>query len=296
METFEWIRNNTPEGTVFSIQWSFGHLFTGATSRATVVDGCETMGAEGEWEEMVPRPPDYIYYVEGGQPKRYGVDALRQPYKINGRRVDVEWFPRLGSEELAWYLKTYRDEYGVKIDYFIFSVDEYTVASGFNGYWRFANWYLLNPDRQLTTPSPVSPSFEDNELVFNFGGNRTAVVFNRATNDVYLRLDGERQSMGGFAVFTIDAQGTTNFVGFTEPRIAPVINEILVMVLDERGNVTSAWLAKGTYGEIAHTRERIGVQAFEGTLPEDHYLEKVFASSNNYIVVLKVDHEHPELR
>jgi hypothetical protein len=295
METFDWIRDNTPENSVFSIQWSFGHLFTGATARATVVDGCETMGLEGEWENAIPRPPDYVYYAEGDQPRRYGVDVLRQPYKMNGRRVDVEWFPRLGAEEMAWYLKTYRDKYGVKIDYIIFSADEYRVARGFNGHWRFANWYLLNPDRQITTPSPISPSLEDNELVFNFGGNRTAVVLNTATNEVYLRLDGERQSMAGFATFTIDAQGSTNFNGFTEPRAAPVINEILVMVLNEQGNVTSAWLAKGTYGEIARTSERIGVQAFEGTLPEDHYLEKVFASSNNYVVVLKVNHEHPEL-
>jgi hypothetical protein len=315
MEAFDWIKANTSENSIFSIQWSFGHVFTGTTQRPTVCDGCETVGLEGEWEENFHSPPpDYIFYVEeDGRTPRYGVETSRRIYRINGRRIDVEWFPHITPHELEHYLREYRDEWGVRIDYIIFSADEY---------WTAANLYGGNPRatmrnhdlKQLNLHDPLFgkgkleaktvPYVENNLLVFDFG-RKGEVIFDQE-REVYLR-DGRR--LLGWAVVWFKGREARNaYVWFRDaedimgfdyfaPRSPPQVHETLVLLQDEAGNIFEAWLVENPLGEylevgypVPYPQDRIAVKAFEGNLDDVGYLDLAFKSTNGNVVVLKVDH------
>jgi hypothetical protein len=267
------------------------------------------------WEQSAEvRPPDYIFYAEGNTGYIYGINAARAPPgNVSGRRIDVQWFPRMGLGELKWYLKTYRDSYGCQIDYMIFSYDEYSTAlyldQNFNDFGYF---YLYEESRRLVTASEEDPTFQDNELVFNFGGS---------WNSVALGADGAHvgaDNLDGYAIFTVDANGRLGFPGFT-PSSSPQTNAVLVMLLDDRdGTVTSAinsnqlslstiaskfvasWVSQGTYGEVARVWERTGVLAFNtatGGTVGDNSLEVVFQSSLRFntipaVTIIKVNHQY----
>jgi len=293
METFDWVRENTHENSIFSIQWSFGHLFTGATRRPSVVDGAEVPAREGTWENdptFTPRPPDYIYYVEDSRGLIYGMDVARKSYAINGRRIDVQWFPIIGEDELEWYLATYRDNYDVKIDYMIFSVEEYSQAYNYYQFSQPGN-ILLSAER-LFTPSQLQPTVEGQSYVFNFGENRPAVVLDIQTRDVYLRAGNENLMMDGYGVFRINSQGQiTDFVPpFNPPSSTPDIQETLVVFLNEEDQIVSAWLVDGVSAEITGRPVPVSVLVFSGNTESVDYAEEVFTSSNGYVRVIKVYH------
>ena len=44
----EWLKENTPENSIVAITWSYGHLLTGVSRRASVCDGTETLGEIGK--------------------------------------------------------------------------------------------------------------------------------------------------------------------------------------------------------------------------------------------------------
>jgi hypothetical protein len=302
METIEWIRENgISENAVFSIQWSFASILTGTTGKKSVADDKEVDALEGTWENdpsFIPKPPDYILHGEGDM---YGVNTLRVPGAINGRRVDVEWFPLIGMDELKWYLKTYRDNYGCKIDYLIFSADELYNAYYFDQKFSATTGkigmgdYIWDESRRLTTPANLRPSEEDGKHVFNFGDDRSAVVLDPDTNAVYLQTDNGQLSMDGCAVFYVNEDGRFTGFNFTPSSSAPAINEVLALVLTEEGELVSVWLAEGTYEEIARTAERAGIIAFNtndgNAVGGDNSFEAVFTSSNSYVKVIKVNHD-----
>ncbi|RLG57334.1 MAG: hypothetical protein DRN83_02140 [Hadesarchaea archaeon] len=310
METFDWIRENTPENSIFSIQWSFGHLFTGVARRPTVVDGAEVPAREGTWENdptFVPRPPDYIYYVEGDQGLIYGVDVSPKSYwsnleswvkdepgskfgsfEINGRRIDVEWFPMMGGDELEWYLETYRDNYGVKIDYVIFSVDEYSRAYGYYQSTQIRNILLVA--ERLFDLSQLHPTSENGKYVFNFGENREAVVLDYQNGSVYLRTDNGDMTMDGYGVMRVSDGQITDLIQFNPPTSTPDIEETLILFLDEEDQITSARLVKGVSEKVFARPIPVGVLAFSGNLESVGYMEDVFTSSNGYVRVFKIYH------
>ncbi|MFN4133439.1 MAG: hypothetical protein ACK4GQ_03620, partial [Candidatus Hadarchaeales archaeon] len=296
VEAFAWIeRENISENTVFAIQWSYGHLFTGATGRPTVCDGVEGTGEEGVWENSATvKPPDYIYRRVDSIGEIYGASIARKPWGVNGRRTDVQWFPRLARDELKWLLKTYRDNYNIKIDYIIFTKDQYDDASSFYKGSEFASLYLLSQDRRLNTPSQLRPTTQDNKLIFNFGGERSAVVLEPGI--AYLQKDSQRLPLDGYASLLVGSDGRiAGFGGFIPSPQTPQINEILVLFIDQRSNVLTAWLVKGTFGEVARPEEMIGVKAYDtptgSAIDGDGSLVVAFTSSNQYIKVIKVNHE-----
>jgi len=189
MDVFTWLRENTPEDSIVAIEWSYGHLLTGTARRATVVDGTETIGQEGKWENIATiRPPDYIYYVSDGRGYIYGLDVSVRLYQVNGRRIDVQRFPTMGPDEFQWIIRTYRDNYGCKIDYVIFEAIEYSSARDYYDYTQPAN-ILLGAER-VYTRLQSDPILEDQNYVFNFGENRQSVVLDMQAQDVYIRTDG----------------------------------------------------------------------------------------------------------
>jgi len=293
MEAFDWLRDNTAKNSVVSIQWSFGHLLTGAAQRATVCDGSQTMAEEGTWESdpsFVPRPPDYIYRVEDSRGLIYGVDVSRRAYQVNGRRVDVQWLPFMGEDEFRWIIQTYRDNYGVKIDYVIFSLDEYSDAYNYYYFTQPIN-ILLGAEKIKT--SSLQPSTEDQNYVFNFGENRAAVVLDMQTASVYLRTDNGNLSMDGYGILTVDDAGNISYdptTGFNPSYYTPDIQETLLIFLDSSGNLVSAWLIKGVSAEMSERPIPMGMRAFAGAMGDIDYLQTAFTSSNSTVMIIEINH------
>ena len=291
MEAFAWIRENTPENSVISIQWSYGHLLTGATERPTVCDGVESLGEQGKWENdpnFRPRPPDYVYYVQGGEAKLYGVNVDPLPYFVNGRRTDVQRFPQVGENELRWYLKVYRDNFGVGIDYLLFTYDEY--------YYAWWNHSIIEPLKIIFSanvryrPHSLRPSMEDGRYVFNFGGDRREVLLDHQEGRVFLRTENGEMTMDGYAVVILDETGRpTNLAGFYPPENRAEIPETLVVFVGSNGNIVTAWLIEGVSERITGRPTPIGILAFQDSLQVD-FLTEVFKSSNGYVRIYRVDH------
>jgi hypothetical protein len=294
MEAFAWLRdpNNTPDNSVVSIQWSFGHLLTGAARRPTVCDGAEIRAEEGKWENdpsFVPRPPDYIYRVEGNYAYIYGMDIPRRPFEINGRRIDVQWFPLIGENEFEWYMKTYRDNYGVKIDHVVFSYDEYYQALNYYTYTQPRD-ILLSAER-LFTPSELRPTMEGSYYVFNFGENRENVWLHSNTLYAYLRTGDETLFLDGCGFLRVDAMGRIgNLITFIPPPVTANVKETLIVFLNESGSVVTAWLVKGVSGEIERRPVPMGVNVFQDGTQDIEYLRVAFTSSNGMVKILGINH------
>jgi len=296
MEAFDWLKENTSDNSVVSIQWSFGHLLTGASGRASVTDGAEVMGEEGEWENdpsFVPRPPDYIYYVRDTSGIIYGVNVPARLYQVNGRRVDVQRFPTMDENELRWIIRTYRENYNIRIDYVVFSFDEY--------YYAQQSYQQRYQDEVASTLwGAENKAFastwwgDDNNIIFDFGENRENVVFDMKVGNVYLATDENIRYLDAYTAFVVDAQG--DFIesyGF-QPYLNPDIQETLVININEGGNVMSARLipsATQLIGSI-EVSAPIGVRAFQENLENIDYLKVVFTSSNNLVKISEVIYEN----
>ncbi|MEW6592421.1 MAG: STT3 domain-containing protein [Candidatus Hadarchaeota archaeon] len=287
VEASGWIAANTTPSNIFSIQWSFGHFFTGLNQRPTIVDGSESTMREGTWENLtgVPKPPDYIYFVDGNQAKRYGLEAFTpygKPYFINGRRVDVQRFPVIGKDELKWYLKTYRDNYGVKIDYLVFTYDEFAQSANYP-----ANILLGKARIASLTQAPTS---DNTRLIFNFGENRGTVVLDSATQSVYLQVGSSQLTMDGYGIMGVSGTQISDYRGFVPPTTIAQINETLVMFVDSSNpqTIVGAWLVSGASSEIAQTP--VSSLAWQQNLAGVDYLETAFTSSDTMVKLLRVDH------
>jgi len=292
MEAFAWLKENTSENSVVSIQWSFGHLLTGAARRATVCDGAEVKAEEGTWENnpsFASPPPDYIYYVEDSRALIYGIDVSRESFQINGRRIDVQSFPIMGENEFRWIIQTYRDNYGVKIDYVVFSFDEYYQA--YKYYSSTQPIGILLGAERIMTPSQIQPSLEGQNYVFNFGENRAAVVLDTLTASVYLQTADENLGMDGYAILEVDNTGSiSKYDGFYSPNYTPDIQETLLIILDSEGSLRTAWLIKGVSAEMAGRPVPISLLAFGGGMQDINYLRVAFTSSNGTVKIIKINH------
>ena len=304
MEAFDWLRENTPKNSVVSIQWSFGHVLTGTSERASVCDGCEILGEEGTWENEVGiiKPPDYIYFEREGRGYIYGEDVPVRLYRVNGRRIDVARFgspiwrkgrflgPPMDENEFEWIVGSYRDNYGCKIDYVIFSYDELASAWNYYNHTQPAN-ILLNAERIETLQS--LPNLEDQNYVFDFGENRESVLLDMQTRgNVYLRTENENLHLDGYGVLVVDETRRISYGGFCPPPTTVEIPETLLVFVDEKNNILGAWLIEAVSAEITARPIPMSVRIFQGDLEGLDYLEVVFTSSNNLIKVSRVIHEN----
>lgn len=290
IETFNWIKANTPENAVIAIQWSYGHLLTGVSERSTVCDGAEVKAREGSWENdpSIIHPPDYIYVVEGNKNLIYGVDIPAERYRVNGRRIDVQRFPTMDAEELKWILHTYRENYGCEIDYLVIDAAQYQEAYTDYVYRRPLN-ILMSASR--IRDSPRSVRAEDNSWVFDFGENReNVVVDSQNLGDVYLRTPSENLHLDGTGFLTVESSGRIRNVYFFPPTGEVEIPESLVIISYQTGNV-NAWLVRGVSEAMREIEPPVGVLIFQGNLADVPYLHLVYTSSNGLVRVVRVDHE-----
>lgn len=294
LEAFDWLKNNTPEDSIVAIQWSFGHLLTGVAERPTVCDGCEVFGEEGVWENTAEiRPPDYIYYMTAKGGFTYGLDREAPPrkYRVNGRRVDVQLFPSMDENELRWLIRTYREDYGCRIDYVVFDVSGYFLAERKR---REESADLLLDPAGIKARLQLPPTVKDPEIVFNFGGNREDVTFNRQTRDVYLKT-GEK--LDGYAIFTVTGGRLSDFVGFFTPPSPPDLPETLVIFFDKEKfpqleGIVGAWLVKSKSAEIAALPTPIGIRVFTpGGIADIDYLEEAYTTRKGLVKVIKINHQ-----
>ena len=278
MDAACWAKENTPDNSIFAIQWSYGHLFTATARRPSVVDGTETSGFEGEWENTATiRPPDYIYRI---------VD--RQAQEIGGRRPDVQRLvSEVGEDEFRQLINTYRDNYNCKIDYVIFDASGYSYARDWLN-WTPANM-LLNAVRRATLRSWGS---EAQSYVFNFGENRENIVLDTQTMQVYLRTGDLSEILDGYAVFTLNKEGTgiSNFSGFNSPSLTPDLPESLLIFLDENSQIVGAWLVESVSAEIYTLPTPMSVRIFEGDVGDIGYLRIAYTSSNGWIKVVQINY------
>ena len=295
-EAFDWIKENISDNSVVSIQWSFGHLLTGASGRASVTDGAEVRGEESKWENdplFVPRPPDYIYYVIGTSGIIYGVNVPAILYQVNGRRVDVQRFPTMDENEFRWIIRTYRENYNIRIDYVVFSYDEYYYAQ--QSYQQRYQDEITNALWGAENKAFASTWWsENNNIIFDFGENRENVVFDMNALNAYLKVDENIRYFDGYTVFVVDERGDlVESYGF-QPYLYPDIQETLAIHINENGNVMRARLissATELIGSI-EVSPPMGLRVFQGNLENIDYLKVVFTSSNNLVKISKVIYEN----
>lgn len=284
-----WLRENTPKDSVVAIEWSFGHLLTGASERATVCDGCQVAFQEGTWENnlsLTPRPPDYVISAQTGDIYSH------RSYQINGRRTDVEWLPYIGENEFRWYITAYRDNFNCKIDYVVLEYMQYYYAI------QEAKWA---PARLLLSSTPLkqlqSWQFDGTDYILNFGENRADVRLNASIKSVSITTAEGTKYLDGYAVFPVDKEGNiTDFYGFTAPSSAPDIAETAVIFIDENSQITTnSRIVKSKSAEINALPRLMGERIFEGDIGDIGYLQLVYNSPQRayatpIVKICKINH------
>ena len=298
MSTFDWLRENTPENSVVAIEWSYGHVLTGASRRASVCDGTETKEEEGKWENAATiHPPDYIYYVRDSTGYIYGVNVPDRPWTINGRRIDIQNLPLMDEREFLWLVQTYRDNYGCQIDYVIFYRSWVTEESGFYygipyyGLWypSWRRWEL----REWKARASESTK-EDQDFVLRFE-NRENVVFNSEMQSAFLRTDGVWKTLAGYVGIFLDEAGAIRDVRFNFPSPTPDIPETLLLFFDEDDNIFVqpdgiwAYLLDLSIPMIARVFSPAfyNIDYLEGI---DYYLQVVYESPEKRVTICRINY------
>jgi hypothetical protein len=238
---------------------------------------------EGEWEnkEGIIRPPDYIYYVRDSTGYIYGINAAPRPWKINGRRTDVERLPSIGENEFRWLMQAYRDNYGCKIDYVVFI--NY-------GAW-YPAWDMWNDGIWKARALSFAKDADQN-LIFEFE-NHENVMLNYHGN---VSLQADQRSLAGYTVVYVNKDLRVVGVDARYPLPAPDIPETLLLFLyAENGDVLT--LPNGVYAYLLDLPVPMLVNVFSPVLYGTDYLEGinypvqvVYTSSNSQVKVCKVNY------
>jgi len=274
MDTFAWLRENTPENSVVAIEWSFGHLLTGTARRATVCDGGQTLGEIGKWENTEPSPPpDYIYTVSDSTGT-----FLNSSWTINGRRTDIQYLPTLTDDnELAFYLKTYRDNYGVRIDYVIFHQYQYSEAI----------WATRRGGVQTVT---TSASTQGEQILFTFSDEN--VLFDPLWWGAYVERDEENLYLAGVVMVSFNQSGYLGRILNYNLIPDPEIPRVLWILMPD-------WVAAPTWDQTyaqltAPTVYGLPIlmRVFEGRGTTPDFMEVAYTSSNGLVKVMQINHEN----
>ena len=293
MSTFDWLRENTPENSVVAIEWSYGHVCTGASRRMSVCDGTETLGEEGKWENTATiRPPDYIYVVRDSTAQLYD----RRPWKISGRRTDVQYLPLMDEREFLWLIQTYRDNYGCQIDYVIFYRSWITEESVY--YYGIPYYGVVYPALMVATKAQASSFVEEEQnIIFEFE-DRENVIYNSQTGEVFLQADGAQESLASHVAFYVRGDGTLSGIrSFSFPSPTPDIPETLLLFYDENDNIfverdrIYAYLLELSVPMIVRVFSTsilpYGIDYLGGI---DYYLQVVYESPEKQVTVCRINY------
>jgi len=274
MDAFTWLRESTPKNSVVAIEWSFGHVLTGTAERATVADGVEGAGELGKWENTATvRPPDYVYWVEGGSAKfpGSGLDPLYRANAVNGRRPDVDRLTVTGDEnEFANLLRWYRDDYGVKINYVMFLRDATYGVKVFNGTLA-ASSNIKENNREVSVRN-------ENWMIFTFDNQE--VIFDPVRFIAYVEEGGENEYLAGVMYYFPETGSYRGPSFYSEPDVS----EFLWVFLSSEGGVLGGLLGEFVGAPMLY---RI-FNNFE--VP--NYVSVAYTSSNGLVKVVEIDHEN----
>jgi len=265
VDAARWAKENTPDNSIFAIQWSYGHLFTAAARRPSVVDGTETIGFEGEWENTATiRPPDYIYRVTDHNAVALRDLGVAPPW---GRREDIDWLSSTTNEnEFANLLLLYKDNYNCKIDYIVFTLDTNSVFSAlFNTY--------VGPEDNL------SSSVSSQSVTYAFRDEN--VVLDLQYWNAYVEQGGENKYLAGVILYDV-AYNTIGLYNFAPNPDIPRVLWVLTYQF-QLPPLTARLTSSEIYGSpmLIRARDEINV-------PD--YLTKAHVSQNEYVKIYSVNY------
>jgi len=260
-----WAKENTPDNSIFAIQWSYGHLFTATARRPSVVDGTETTGYEGEWENTETiRPPDYIYRVTDHQAVALSDLGVAHPW---GRRDDIDWLSSETSEdEFANLLLLYKDNYNCKIDYIVFTLDTNSV-------------FRALFDTYVGAEDNLSSSLSSQSITYEFADEN--VVLDLQYWDAYVEQDGENKYLAGVILYDV-GYGTIGLYNFMPNPDIPRVLWILTYQF-QLPPLTARLTSPEIYGSPMLIRV-----SNEIDIPD--YLTNVYDSQNGYVKVYSVNY------
>ncbi len=272
MQAFHWLGENTPEDSIVAIEWSFGHLLTGAAGRPTVADGVEATGQAGKWENVFSAPPpDYIYTVSDSS----GV-FLDKDWTINGRRTDVQRFPAIGSDnEIEFYFGTYRDNYNVKISYWV--THKYQV------------WDMLYGTFREITKSSISTNVVGNLVSYEFSGEN--VYYDPQTGEAFTQVNGDNLYFAGLAfAYYNQGGGIGSPLDFAFRENSQVPRVLWIFIPD--------WISSPAYTQTVaiqsgpnYYQPPLYERVFEGRGQLPDFMSLAFTSKGGLVKVIKINHE-----
>ena len=294
ISSFNWLRENTPTNSVVAVEWSYGHLATGVSRRATVCDGTETIAEEGTWENSTGiRPTDYIYHTIGSTGYIYGLNIPAVPFAINGRRIDVQRLPLMDDREFRFIVESYRDNYGCQIDYVLFYNIWVTSQFSYYGLWypAFSMWRDGYWNEQTS-------SFDNDAVgneIFHFanGGN---IVLDTQGN-VYLQTGSTQKSLAGFVAIYLDNAGGIVNVNFSYPTPTPDIPETLLVFYEYENNSVLIQQSNNIAPSLLDLSVPMDVRLFAEIFYKtdylagiDYWLENVYTSPGGQITIARVNY------
>jgi hypothetical protein len=265
VDVARWAKENTPDNSIFAIQWSYGHLFTAVARRPSVVDGTETIGFEGEWENTATiLPPDYIYRVTDHQAVALSDLRVAHPW---GRRDDVDWFSSTTSEdELANLLLLYKENYNCKIDYIVFTLDTNSI-------------FRALFDTYVGAEDNISSSVSWQSITYTF--RDTSVVLDLQRWNAYVEEEGENKYLAGVILYDV-WYGMVGYYNFVPSPDIPRVLWILTYQL-QLPPLTARLTSPEIHGSPMLIRVRDGTNV-------PSYLTNVYNSKNGYVKVYSVSY------
>jgi hypothetical protein len=268
LESFRWINSNTPRGSVIVIEWSFGHLCTAVSERATIADGVAGPPRQLSDSDIIAPPPDYVYYTEEGSyvVPQSGIDPKYRPMSINGRRPDSDRMIVTGSDNELKYLIGAYGTYGAKINYLVFIND---LTYGFD---------VFNSTVLMTSNTVKSTSVQTAENVIEASFGDTTVLVNMWDYSASARQGDSMKSIEGVLIYYPDEE---KFIG-PVINLAPEMKKIIIVSIFNNGTVNAV------LGDFAGAPMLFRAFSAPQLLPD--FLGVAYTSSNGRVKIVAVDY------
>lgn len=270
LDSYYWLKENSPEDAIVAVEWSYGHLLAGVADRQTLVDGADVKGEVGTWENVaLIQPPDYIYQL---------TDSTAT--FIGGRRLDMETLYYTTSD-IAFedVIRSYRDEYNCEIDYIVFNLDVGRVFSGL--YEAGVGWQ--NADSVNPVPGGRVYGFDNVQVTFN--SDQWVAAIQDGENTQYLAGVLYRDiAYGSFGYNLYPNPDVQKILLVLDAEGQPFINETLPLFGAQMADFPSVPM-------LARARSSYYYDVFGDNhykLPD--FLEEAYASPSGYAKVYKINH------
>lgn len=191
VDSFDWLRENSPENSTVAIEWSYGHFLTGYANRRSVCDGAQTTDV---WNDKTSPPPGIVQRDVNGDGKITKEDDTDGDGKWErtgeGRRKQIQNLQYSDENEFASIVENLADS-NLKIDYMVFDLrrEDYAMYSNMEN--------VLNPDNYRPVGgNSVEYEFDNKTVVY--GGQSASLRFDNTSRPInlfiqYLERSGNRE-------------------------------------------------------------------------------------------------------